>query len=464
MIKDWLAKNIINNHAALYNKPAAIQSPFLTNKIIGAVSWAFKKADRFSSDQRENMILADLNNLINHAHSNIAFWRKRLDKAGVPPGSIKSLSNLSNIPILTREDLKAVREPNLEYYNKNYKEGRLIFTSTSGSTGKPLRVVHDKVQILLTRTALFKLLANRGAFDLHGKNYSLIETADEVNGYMKNSEFFYYNSDATEGDVKNLMKTIEKALNAIFHPSVHQLLLLAKTAESKKLPIKFSGILVSSDYLPRECRPKLEALMRAPIYTFYGCRELGPLASECRNGSGFHLMPGIIMEIIDNYDNVLPAGKTGHIIVTGLYNYATPFIRYKIGDVGKFLAEPCRCGINTPRLIFEGRNDWHFIRPDGVKVPYLEVKTVVFFDLPFWFKIKQFQFVQESFNCVRLYILPGASLDKKEFNLWELLIQKKIRNLLMGVQFEVILTKDLIYQGSGKPKEFISKIKKTLLL
>jgi phenylacetate-CoA ligase len=44
------------------------------------------------------------------------------------------------------------------------------------------------------------------------------------------------------------------------------------------------------------------------------------------------------------------------VIVTGLYNYATPFIRYETGDYARRAADPCRSGRCLSRLKrIEGR-------------------------------------------------------------------------------------------------------------
>ena len=41
--------------------------------------------------------------------------------------------------------------------------------------------------------------------------------------------------------------------------------------------------------------------------------------------------------------------ETGRLVITSLRNYATPLLRYQIGDYGA-LGEPCSCGRGMPVL------------------------------------------------------------------------------------------------------------------
>lgn len=43
-------------------------------------------------------------------------------------------------------------------------------------------------------------------------------------------------------------------------------------------------------------------------------------------------------------------GAQGEIVVTGLANRTTPFIRYNLHDLGQFAARACRCGSPFPLL------------------------------------------------------------------------------------------------------------------
>ena len=60
----------------------------------------------------------------------------------------------------------------------------------------------------------------------------------------------------------------------------------------------------------------------------------------------------------------------GRILLTDLWNYAMPMIRYELGDVGTMTFEPCKCGSELPRITaLEGRTTDVFINSAGQRIP-----------------------------------------------------------------------------------------------
>lgn len=68
----------------------------------------------------------------------------------------------------------------------------------------------------------------------------------------------------------------------------------------------------------------------------------------------------------------------GRLLVTRLHSYATPIIRYDIGDFGQ-LENRCRCGHDGPTIFNIFGRGKHFLRhPDGRLLPfYLSTRTVL---------------------------------------------------------------------------------------
>ena len=51
----------------------------------------------------------------------------------------------------------------------------------------------------------------------------------------------------------------------------------------------------------------------------------------------------LIVEIVDDKGAPCASGEIGRVIVTDLHNFATPLMRYDIGDYAE-VAAPCLCG------------------------------------------------------------------------------------------------------------------------
>jgi phenylacetate-CoA ligase len=75
----------------------------------------------------------------------------------------------------------------------------------------------------------------------------------------------------------------------------------------------------------------------------YGAAEAGIIAFECPKGNMHINMEGVIVEV----------NEMNEILVTNLYSYSFPIIRYKLGDVVSLAAKSvtCNCGLHHPILI-----------------------------------------------------------------------------------------------------------------
>jgi phenylacetate-coenzyme A ligase PaaK-like adenylate-forming protein len=55
----------------------------------------------------------------------------------------------------------------------------------------------------------------------------------------------------------------------------------------------------------------------------------------------------VLLEIVDDAGRACAPGRAGRVVVTSLHNFATPLIRYELGDLAEFGA-PCACGRSLP--------------------------------------------------------------------------------------------------------------------
>jgi phenylacetate-CoA ligase len=155
--------------------------------------------------------------------------------------------------------------------------------------------------------------------------------------------------DATWHSLKNLRPELLRALP-------QYLLWIAQFAlktQSKPSGLKFAmpyGGLASGSLLS-QVRESLGVQTR----NSYGTSELGPIAVSCDEQTAMHLNEDFFeLEIMRN-GQMVNDGEVGEIVVTDFTNTAMPLIRYKIGDVGRFVTGQCRCGRTTRRIEVLGR-------------------------------------------------------------------------------------------------------------
>jgi phenylacetate-CoA ligase len=93
------------------------------------------------------------------------------------------------------------------------------------------------------------------------------------------------------------------------------------------------------------------SLWKAPAFSTYSSSEMVTSFCECSAQQGGHAAPDLgIVEIVDKRGNPVPMGETGEVVVTPLGVEGMPVIRFRTGDIGYLLDEPCSCGRKTVRL------------------------------------------------------------------------------------------------------------------
>ena len=130
-------------------------------------------------------------------------------------------------------------------------------------------------------------------------------------------------------------------------------------------------LILTDEEADKDLRDKFSAA-RIPVRSVYSSQECGYIAAECKECAGaFHVAESNVIIEIDNHDGVVVGGnKLGRVLVTQLHSYATPFVRYDLGDFAE-LSDVCRCGHDGPALTnIYGRKKRLLKRVDGTVTPF----------------------------------------------------------------------------------------------
>lgn len=111
-------------------------------------------------------------------------------------------------------------------------------------------------------------------------------------------------------------------------------------------------VLISDSYIPQSFARDLAGSWSCKIFEHYTRPEFGGLgAISCLAEDGYHVCRDLYIEIIDPETGFSqPDGKWGEIVVTSLFKAKNPLIRYRTGDVSRYLKSDCDCGSDTPRI------------------------------------------------------------------------------------------------------------------
>lgn len=304
----------------------------------------------------------------------------------------KKITDLSQFPVINKNILREKLESHL---SSKYDRARLVKTTTSGSTGTPFTIYFNADKIKRHRAALMYWNEKAGA-PLGKRLYYLrvwnnINRKNRLAQLIENiipievSHFTKKSCDALLSKIKNYNGNV-----AILGFS-SALAELNKQAMQESIPHNIGGIIAMSEHLPETVRLDIQKKFGCPVYARYSNMENGFIAQQF-DDSGEYLIntADFIVEIL-RLDSDEPAkdGELGRIVVTDLYNYAMPFIRYDTGDLGTIKRK------DDGRLVLtsvEGRKVDVICDTTGVPVS----SHIITNTLWAYQEISQFQFIQKG--------------------------------------------------------------------
>ena len=206
-------------------------------------------------------------------------------------------------------------------------------------------------------------------------------------------------------------------------------------------------------FIAEPLEPSLEARLQmewgVQTTDLYSANEVGHIAFRCPEYGSLHIQSeSILVEILDENGVPCVPGQQGRIVVTPLHNFATPLIRYELGDYAA-PGEPCACGRSLPviqKVLGRVRN---LLRtPDGDSL-----WPVSFAILQPITPILQSQWIQTRLDTIELRVVLERPLSATE-------VDETVRCVrrALGYPFTVeIVRVDQIKRGpTGKFEEFIS--------
>ena len=124
-------------------------------------------------------------------------------------------------------------------------------------------------------------------------------------------------------------------------------------AEAAGGSLSLRSMLLSAEYVPEEDVMLFEESFGCRVYEHYGMTEMGlGCAVSCGHGDGYHIREAdLYIEIIDpETGRVIHDDTPGEVVFTTLTRKGMPFIRYRTGDMSRWITEPCPCGSVLKRL------------------------------------------------------------------------------------------------------------------
>ena len=430
-----------------------------------AVLFQLEQSQWWTEEKIRQHQFSQLMPLLKHCADYVPFYQGKFDDL-LAPGALTDEKWLS-IPLLTRDAVQKNGEL-LRAKAMPPGHGRISKQFTSGSTGKPVEVLGTGI------TAFFWNVFTLREHLWHGRNLdgrlsvirrSMNEAAKPPHGLPSTNW-----GQATNG----VIKTGPTAMLSIFtpvseqvewlqrqqpdilltNPSVLQDLAMYCRRENIQLP-SLREVRTISEALPDGLRELCQEVWGARLVDVYSSIELGYLALQCPRHEHYHIQSeGVLIEILDENGQPCAPGESGRVVVTNLHNYASPLIRYELGDYAE-VGEPCECGRGLPVIRkIQGRYRGMITLPSGER-SWPDVGLVKLQDIA---PITQFQLVQKSLEDIEVkLVLSRSILEEEKKSLTELFH----RTLRHPFNITIQQVDNIPRSVGGKFEEFVSELKHT---
>jgi phenylacetate-CoA ligase len=399
-----------------------------------------------------------LKRLLEHCHREVPYYQRRWRELGVVPADIRNLDDYAKLPLLTKADIRA----NFDELQADSWRGRLLTKATGGSTGEPMRFGYTR-ESNDRRTAVMwrgyewagSRMGRRTLF-LWGGAVGEPTRTHQLKDAIYNRLFARHVLNSfhmTEANMAEYADAIDRYRPEIIVAYVGPLVRLAQWLIANKRRIwRPQGIIGAAEALHEFQRKIIEQAFGAPAFNTYGCREFMLIAAECEKRQGLHVNADHLVVELHKPQHAPPDTHTGEVVITDLFNYGMPFLRYANGDMATAATEACSCGRGLPLLT---RVDGRVL--DAIRTPSGHVLPGEFFphmlkDVP---GVQRFQLVQRQLDRLDLAIVRGADFDEASL---AYIRREVVKVLGDSVELDCRFVDDIPLTPSGKLRVTVSEL------
>lgn len=319
----------------------------------------FKSAAHEDLEEVKLMQEVKLRSLLSYLEKNSPFYREIFREHNINIADIEVLEDLIKIPTTGKEDLQ---NRNADFLCVS-ADKIIEYSSTSGTLGSP-------VTIALTGNDLDRLAENEyGSFICADGSqqdiYQLMLTLDRQ--FMAGMAYYSGIRKLGAGIIRlgpgvpslqweTILRIKPTAIVAV--PSF--ILKLIEFANDHHIDINSTSVkkaicigenIRNNDFSLNILGKKIQKSWDIKLYSTYASTEMQTAFTECGQGHGGHLQPGLmILELLDEDGKPVAPGQTGEVTITTLGVEGMPLLRYRTGDICFYDNAPCACGRTSLRL------------------------------------------------------------------------------------------------------------------
>jgi phenylacetate-CoA ligase len=405
-----------------------------------------------------------LKRLLEHCQREVPYYRRRWRELGITPADIRNLDDYAQLPVLTKADIRAHAD---ELKADSWRD-RLMYKATGGSTGEPMRFgftreSNDRRTAVMWRGYEWaESRMGRRTLFLWGGAVGEPSRLHQFKDRLYNAAFArrVLNSfSMTEANMAGFADAIDAYRPEVIVAYVGPLLRLAQwLIESGRRIHRPQTIIGAAEALHEFQRRIIEQAFGCPAYNTYGCREFMLIAAECEKRCGLHVNTDHLVVELRKPAAASADTQTGEVVITDLFNYGMPFVRYVNGDMATASSTRCECGRGLPLL---SRVDGRVL--DAIRTPAGHILPGEFFphmlkDVP---GLERFQVVQRRLDQLDLAMVRGAGFDASSLAY----IRREVAKVLGdSLELHCRFVDDIPLTPSGKLRVTVSELPPALVV
>ena len=318
------------------------------------------------------------------------FYRKRFAEAGVDPSRVHSVTELAELPTMSKADTLATREeyaPFGGHLGVEPADVKRVY-QTSGSSGRPSLIAMTGPDL-----ETWTEIGARSYYATGIHPHHSVLTTFGAGPFVAGHTHWTLDRIGTcrvpvgPGDLERVLSACKAGIVDTLLATPSFALYLASVFENRGLAgpdAGFTHLVVGGEPgggIPA-VRKRIEEAFGADVTEASGIGDVSPsLYGECLAKDGMHFCgQGYVWPELIDPDTETPIniekGAAGEMVYTSLVREAMPVIRFRSGDIVKITGVDCRCGRTSFKLRIEGRADDMFI-VRGVNVYPSAIQAVV---------------------------------------------------------------------------------------
>ena len=323
-----------------------------------------KERETMSRDEMRALQGAKLADCVKRVYENVPVYQKKFDEAGIQPGDIRSLDDITKLPFTDKYELA-----------ENYPYGFFAvpmrdivrIQASSGTTGKQKVLGYTRNDLKLWGEVMARTLTAGGATadDIVHVSYGYGLFTGGLGAHAGAEEIGATVVPVSTGNTKRQIQILRDFGCTAICCTPSYALYIAETLAKMGLgpdDISLKYGFFGAEPWTENMRQEIERSLGIRAYDIFGLTEMiGPgVAFECDAHAGLHVNEDhFIPEIIDPETcEPLPDGTPGELVFSSVTKEGMPLLRYRTRDICTITHETCACGRTLARMSKpKGRTD-----------------------------------------------------------------------------------------------------------